>query len=73
VISSFVKKMASQVCKDNNHYLLTKHLVCSVFTKWQMGQAVAQFLKGGNEAFTTPCLYPAQQQQQMAGETCHSP
>jgi hypothetical protein len=49
MVSSFVKKMASQVRKHNKRYLLTKHLVRAVFAECQTGQAVAQFLKGGNE------------------------
>jgi hypothetical protein len=46
MVSSFVKKMASQVCKHNKRYLLTKHLVRAVFAECQTGQVVAQFLLG---------------------------
>jgi hypothetical protein len=50
--TSFVKKMASQVRKHNKRYLLTKHLIQSVFAERETGQAVAQLLKGGNEEMT---------------------
>jgi hypothetical protein len=57
MVSSFVKKMASQVRKHNKRYLLTKHLVCAVFAECQTGQVVAQFLKGaGNKGM--PSLSP---------------
>jgi hypothetical protein len=48
--TSFLRKMGSQVKKDNKQRLLTKHLVRGVCTEWETGQALAQFLKGGDGA-----------------------
>ena len=49
MVSAFLTKMATQTRKHNKRYLLTKNLVRAVFSKWQTGQAVAQFLKGNDE------------------------
>jgi hypothetical protein len=50
MMTSFLRKIASQVKKHNKRYLLMKHLVRGVFAECKTGQAVAQFLKGGDEA-----------------------
>jgi hypothetical protein len=50
MVTSILRKMASQVKEHNKRYLLTKHLVRDVFAECETGQAVAQFLKGGDEA-----------------------
>jgi hypothetical protein len=53
MISSFVKKMAKPSLQAQhmlpNHKTSSKHLNCSVFAEWQMGQAIVQFLEGGNK------------------------
>jgi hypothetical protein len=51
--TSFVRKMSSQVRKHNKQYLLTKHLIRSVFAERETGQAVAQLLKGSQEAMAS--------------------
>jgi hypothetical protein len=57
MVSTFLSKMQKPVQKHNKHYLLTRNLVCSVFLEWQMGQAIAQFLKGGKPSLSAPFFY----------------
>jgi hypothetical protein len=54
MVSAFLTKMTMQIRKHNKRYLLTRNLVCSVFSEWQTGQAVAQFLKGGEPSLSAP-------------------
>jgi hypothetical protein len=54
MVSAFLTKMQTQIRKHNKRYLLTRNLVRSVFSEWQTGQAVAQFLKGGAPSLSPP-------------------
>jgi hypothetical protein len=54
MVSAFLTKMTTQIRKHNKRYLLSRNLVCSVFSEWQTGQAVAQFLKGGEPLLSAP-------------------
>jgi hypothetical protein len=54
MVSAFLTKMSTQIRKHNKRYLLTRNLVRAVFSEWQTGQAVAQFLKGGEPALSAP-------------------
>jgi hypothetical protein len=56
MISAFLTKMQKQIRKHNKCYLLTRNLVCTVFLELQMGQAVAQFLKGGDKGMPLLCV-----------------
>jgi hypothetical protein len=47
MVDAFVRKMRLQIEKHNKGYILTQGIMRSVFAKWQTGQAVAHFLKGG--------------------------
>jgi hypothetical protein len=54
MVSAFLTKMKTQIRKHNKRYLLTRNLVRAVFSEWQTGQAVAQFLKGGEPSLSAP-------------------
>jgi hypothetical protein len=53
---------------------MRKHLICSVFAKWETGQAVAQFLKGGNKEMSslTAPFFSKQHDQEIKCETFSS-